>query len=115
MNARHTTAGVQSSQLNQRLSHDRRRGASVCLIFNVSRLEGSVHVRLAIAVLIITALSTGCSSKTQSASSNAGPLPKGIDTAGMDTSVAAGDDFYAYTNGGWVKSTEIPPDKSSYG
>jgi len=39
----------------------------------------------------------------------------GIDLAGMDKSVAPGDDFNAYTNGGWIKSTPIPADKSSYG
>jgi putative endopeptidase len=39
----------------------------------------------------------------------------GIDLAGMDTAVAAGDDFNAYTNGGWIKATPIPADKSSYG
>ena len=39
----------------------------------------------------------------------------GIDLAGMDTSVAPGDDFNAYTNGGWIKATPIPADKSSYG
>jgi predicted metalloendopeptidase len=39
----------------------------------------------------------------------------GIDKAGMDTSVAPGDDFNAYVNGNWLKTTEIPPDKSSYG
>jgi putative endopeptidase len=39
----------------------------------------------------------------------------GIDLAGMDTSVAAGDDFNAYTNGGWITATSIPADKSSYG
>jgi len=33
----------------------------------------------------------------------------------MDTAVAPGDDFYAYANGGWLKATPIPPDKSSYG
>jgi predicted metalloendopeptidase len=33
----------------------------------------------------------------------------------MDTSVAPGDDFNAYTNGGWIKATPIPADKSSYG
>jgi putative endopeptidase len=38
-----------------------------------------------------------------------------LDLAGMDTSVAPGDDFNAYTNGGWIKSTPIPADKSSYG
>lgn len=33
----------------------------------------------------------------------------------MDTSVAPGDDFNAYTNGGWIKATPIPADKPSYG
>jgi len=43
------------------------------------------------------------------------PSNTGIDLAGMDTSVAPGDDFNAYTNGGWIKATPIPADKSSYG
>ncbi|MEO8842293.1 MAG: M13 family metallopeptidase [Kofleriaceae bacterium] len=34
-----------------------------------------------------------------------------IDTAGMDRSVAPGDDFYAFANGGWLKSHEIPADR----
>jgi len=38
-----------------------------------------------------------------------------IDLKGMDTSVAPGDDFNAYTNGGWIKATPIPSDKPSYG
>jgi len=33
----------------------------------------------------------------------------------MDPAVAPGDDFSAYANGGWIKSTEIPPDRSSWG
>ena len=39
----------------------------------------------------------------------------GFDTAGMDTSVDAGDDFYAYANGVWAANTEIPEDKTNYG
>jgi putative endopeptidase len=39
----------------------------------------------------------------------------GPDLAGMDAKVSAGDDFFAYANGGWIKSTEIPADRSSYG
>jgi putative endopeptidase len=39
----------------------------------------------------------------------------GIDLPGMDRSVKPGDDFYAYANGGWMKATEIPPDRSSVG
>jgi putative endopeptidase len=39
----------------------------------------------------------------------------GIDLAGMDSAVKAGDDFFKYANGTWFKTTEIPPDRSSYG
>ena len=39
----------------------------------------------------------------------------GPDLAGMDGKVAPGDDFFAYANGGWIKATEIPADRSSYG
>ena len=39
---------------------------------------------------------------------------QGIDLAGMDRSVAPGDDFFRYANGGWLKATEIPPDRSTY-
>jgi predicted metalloendopeptidase len=53
-------------------------------------------------------LLTACA--TQKSSQNAD-----IDLKGMDTSVAPGDDFNAYTNGGWIKATPIPADKSSYG
>ncbi len=42
-------------------------------------------------------------------------LTSGILTENMDTSVNPGDDFTAYVNGTWVKNTEIPDDKASYG
>ena len=41
--------------------------------------------------------------------------PHGLDLAGMDRTVAPGDDFFAYANGAWVKRTEIPADRGSYG
>ena len=39
----------------------------------------------------------------------------GVDLAMMDTSVKPGDDFFAYTNGTWLKATEIPPERSYAG
>ncbi|HEY8050324.1 MAG TPA: M13-type metalloendopeptidase, partial [Ramlibacter sp.] len=39
----------------------------------------------------------------------------GFDTAGMDTSVKPGDDFFRYASGHWAQVTAIPPDRSSYG
>jgi putative endopeptidase len=39
----------------------------------------------------------------------------GFDTVGMDKSVGPGDDFFSYANGTWVKTTEIPADRSGWG
>jgi putative endopeptidase len=39
----------------------------------------------------------------------------GIAVANMDPSVQPGDNFYEYANGGWIKRTEIPPDRASIG
>jgi len=39
----------------------------------------------------------------------------GVDVAGMDRAVKPGDDFFKYVNGKWAATTQIPPDKSSYG
>lgn len=39
----------------------------------------------------------------------------GIDLADMDLSVAPGDDFNAFANGGWLRDATIRPDRSSTG
>jgi putative endopeptidase len=39
----------------------------------------------------------------------------GIDLAGIDHSVKPGDDFFAYANGNWLKTAEIPADRASTG
>ncbi len=36
----------------------------------------------------------------------------GYDLTARDTTVRAGDDFFAYANGGWLARTEIPADKA---
>ena len=38
----------------------------------------------------------------------------GFDASGMDRAIAAGDDFFGFANGTWVRKTEIPADRSSY-
>ncbi|MBN1204746.1 MAG: M13 family metallopeptidase [Myxococcaceae bacterium] len=54
-------------------------------------------------------------------STRSAPSPKptygsfGVDTAGMDLSVAPGDNFYRYVNGTWSQKTEIPADRSNSG
>ncbi|HEU0310567.1 MAG TPA: M13 family metallopeptidase [Sphingomicrobium sp.] len=39
----------------------------------------------------------------------------GFDIAGMDRTVAPGDNFYQNANGTWARNTPIPADKSNYG
>ena len=40
---------------------------------------------------------------------------EGLNLSYMDTSVRAQDDFFNYVNGNWMKTTEIPADKTSWG
>jgi predicted metalloendopeptidase len=46
---------------------------------------------------------------------SAANAPSGIDLEAIDRSVVPGDDFFAYANGAWIKSTEIPADRSTWG
>jgi putative endopeptidase len=87
-------------------------------------------VRL-IAVLAASTALAGCATPTpdvappapaEAASVKEGPAAAaptygtfGFDIAGMDESVAPGDNFYQYANGTWAKTTAIPADKSNYG
>jgi putative endopeptidase len=41
--------------------------------------------------------------------------PWGVDLGFMDKSVQPGTDFFAYANGAWLKTSEIPPDRSYSG
>jgi endothelin-converting enzyme/putative endopeptidase len=39
----------------------------------------------------------------------------GIMVGNIDRAAKPGDDFYMYANGDWLKKTEIPPDRASFG
>jgi len=39
----------------------------------------------------------------------------GVDLSAMDRSVKPGDNFFLYVNGNWLKTAQIPPDRSSTG
>lgn len=42
-------------------------------------------------------------------------MAKGINHDYLDPAVAPGEDFYQFVNGGWMRTTEIPADRSSWG
>jgi putative endopeptidase len=46
---------------------------------------------------------------------HAATLSSGLDRQSFDSSIRAQDDLFRATNGGWMKATEIPADKSQYG
>ena len=67
---------------------------------------------LLLAVAISACSQTGTNSDSAAATS---ALSSGIDTRFYDTSIAAEDDFFHHINGEWLKTTDIPADKSNYG
>ncbi len=70
-------------------------------------------------VLAVTLAGAACSQPATPAATPAPapapPLTSGLDPAGFDRAVRPQDDLFRHVNGGWLKTTEIPPDKASYG
>jgi predicted metalloendopeptidase len=64
---------------------------------------------VALVALAMLAAVTGCGKKAEA------PVRSGISVANMDTTVRPQDDFFAYANGGWLASTEIPSDLPTIG
>lgn len=58
---------------------------------------------------------TNTAPSTQAADKTAKLGSFGVALENIDTSVKPGDNFFKYVNGDWLKNTEIPADKSSYG
>ena len=70
----------------------------------------------ALGLLAVVSCTSGSSTAAQKPAATAGDAsPGGIDLAGIDRSVAPGDDFFGYANGAWVKATPIPADRGAYG
>ena len=75
-------------------------------------MKKTVVLKSTLAMVILMAI--GCKNDQKENIENK-ELTSGILTQNMDTLVNPGDNFTAYVNGTWVKNTEIPADKSSYG
>jgi putative endopeptidase len=81
----------------------------------VLSLRGSRALGVAAAATLLGAALSGAAAR--SASPDAPPLPlrHGLDVAGIDRAVVPGDDFFRFANGAWLRSAEIPPDRSTFG
>jgi len=73
----------------------------------------AASVALSLGVLSLAACSPKQDAETEQAEVK--PLTSGIALENMDESYKAVDNFYRYTNGKWLDTTEIPGDKSNYG
>ena len=74
-------------------------------------------------LLVVLGFALAACNASEEEGTGAGSLPEtaaeigawGVDLAGRDLSVAPGDDFERYANGGWLDDFEIPADLASYG
>jgi len=83
-----------------------------------------MNYKLTIALAAAIGLS-GCQQESEQASVTPQPEPSpapavielssGIDQSGFNDAIRPQDDFFAYVNGAWVDSTEIPSDKARWG
>ena len=78
------------------------------------RTQLSQAPRAACAALVLAALAIALTAAC-GADIGAATAAHGLDVAGIDHTVAPGDDFFRYANGAWLKSAEIPPDRSTWG
>ena len=67
------------------------------------------------AALLVTAAVCAQSAKEKPVPGKAAVGDFGLDLATVQPSVRPGDDFYAYANGKWLDTFQIPADRSSYG
>jgi predicted metalloendopeptidase len=65
-------------------------------------------VRQVLVAAALIGLAVGTTAGSQSAARS------GLDPGGFDHSVRPQDDLYRYVNGGWLRTTEIPPERASY-
>lgn len=74
-----------------------------------------MKAKFAIKILSLFVALVSISCKSDSKEEKEIVLTSGVLGEYMDTSVKPGDNFTAFVNGTWMKDTEIPSDKSSYG
>ncbi len=70
---------------------------------------------LQITLLAFVLLQVACRNENQPDTGQDAVLTSGLYPEHMDTTVTPGDNFQYFINGAWIKNTEIPADKSSYG
>ncbi|VXC22127.1 Peptidase M13 family protein [Massilia sp. 9I] len=71
--------------------------------------------RILLSTLTLSLMAAFANAADNAPAKPSGAPVSGIDTQFIDTSVRPQDDFFTYLNGKWLKETEIPSDKASWG
>jgi len=80
-------------------------------------------MKKSLVLIVALALQSGCAKQepTPAVDANAAAAPRaelgdfGLDLSAGNPQIKPGDDFFAYANGKWYDTFEIPPDRASYG
>jgi putative endopeptidase len=85
-------------------------------------LDTGIAMKKWILSALAVAVLAGCNSEPETTATTEAPVAQvaaapvsGITAANFDQTVRAQDDLYRHVNGSWLKTTEIPADKSNYG
>jgi putative endopeptidase len=78
-------------------------------IFQIKIYTMAQYLKCLFATALLVSLLSGCKYEKDLKAPQSG-----VFTEYMDTSIRPGDNFYKYANGNWIKTTEIPPNRSNY-
>jgi putative endopeptidase len=73
------------------------------------------HILSAAALVLVASMAQAESAKSAAGNTKAKTLSAGIALEYVEPAVRAQDDFFQHLNGKWLKTVEIPADKSSWG
>ena len=73
------------------------------------------HILSAAALVLVASMAQAESAKSAAGNTKAKTLSAGIALEYVEPTVRAQDDFFQHLNGKWLKTVEIPADKSSWG
>ncbi len=79
---------------------------------NFDRVMMRIFSQIFAVTIVAVLLFTGCNKLEKKSNANTTPA---IEIANFDTTLAPGDDFFRYVNGGWMKNNPIPPEESRWG